>query len=132
MAAHSSILAWRIPWAGEPEGLGPRGHKSQTQLSNQHFLFHFQHLPAAPGLENNIQIPLGTVGPFHPKGRLTDNLCPAHILGTHPGSGSLATPATCKHYLTLPPARLADCPLFPGYLPTHHPVPGSQLALLTA
>ena len=30
MAAHSSILAWRIPWTEEPDGLracGPRGHK---------------------------------------------------------------------------------------------------------
>ena len=23
MAAHSSILAWEIPWTGEPEGLPP-------------------------------------------------------------------------------------------------------------
>ena len=23
MAAHSSILAWRIPWTEEPGGLGP-------------------------------------------------------------------------------------------------------------
>ena len=33
MAAHSSIVAWRIPWAEEPS----RVHgvaKSQTQLSN--------------------------------------------------------------------------------------------------
>ena len=25
MATHSSILAWRIPWTGEPGGLQPRG-----------------------------------------------------------------------------------------------------------
>ena len=27
MATHSSILAWEIPWAEEPEGLSPWGHK---------------------------------------------------------------------------------------------------------
>ena len=30
-ATHSSILAWEIPWT---EGYSPRGHKSQTQLSD--------------------------------------------------------------------------------------------------
>ena len=34
MAAHSSILAWRIPWTEEPGRLQSRGHKSQTGLSN--------------------------------------------------------------------------------------------------
>ena len=28
MATHSSILAWRVPWPGEPGGLySPQGHK---------------------------------------------------------------------------------------------------------
>ena len=27
MATHSSILAWKIPWTGEPGGLQPIGHK---------------------------------------------------------------------------------------------------------
>ena len=27
MAAHSGILAWRIPWTEEPGGLQPQGHK---------------------------------------------------------------------------------------------------------
>ena len=26
MAAHSSILAWRIPWTEEPGGYSPWGH----------------------------------------------------------------------------------------------------------
>ena len=34
MATHSSIIAWRIPWTGEPGGLQFMGHKSQTRLSN--------------------------------------------------------------------------------------------------
>ena len=33
MAAHPSILAWRIPWTKEPDGLQPTGsQKSWTQL----------------------------------------------------------------------------------------------------
>ena len=27
MAAHSSILAWEVPWTGEPGKLSPWGHK---------------------------------------------------------------------------------------------------------
>jgi len=35
MATHSSILAWRIPWAKESGRLySPSGCKSQTQLSD--------------------------------------------------------------------------------------------------
>ena len=35
MAAHSSVLAWRIPWTEEPGGLQSRElQKSQTQLSD--------------------------------------------------------------------------------------------------
>jgi len=33
MAAHSSVLAWKIPWIEEPEGLQPMRSQSQTQLS---------------------------------------------------------------------------------------------------
>ena len=32
MATCSSILAWRIPWTGEPEGLQSIGSQSYTQL----------------------------------------------------------------------------------------------------
>ena len=35
MATHSSILAWRIPWTEEPEGLQSVGHrKLDTTESN--------------------------------------------------------------------------------------------------
>ena len=35
MAAHSSILAWEIPWTEEPGGLyRPWDYKSQTRFSN--------------------------------------------------------------------------------------------------
>ena len=37
MAIHSSILAWKIPWTEEPDGLQSMGvTKSQTQLSDFH------------------------------------------------------------------------------------------------
>ena len=32
MAAHSSVLAWRIPGMGEPSGLPSMGLQSQTRL----------------------------------------------------------------------------------------------------
>ena len=32
MANHSSILAWRIPWTEETDGLQSLGSKSRTQL----------------------------------------------------------------------------------------------------
>ena len=36
MAAHSIILAWRIPWTEEPRGLQSTGSQSQTRLSDLH------------------------------------------------------------------------------------------------
>ena len=46
MAAHSGTLAWEIPWTEEPGGLhAVHGvAKSQTQLSNFTFTFHFHAL----------------------------------------------------------------------------------------
>ena len=37
MAAHFSILTWRIPWTKEPESNSPGLAKNQTRLSNFHF-----------------------------------------------------------------------------------------------
>ena len=34
MATHSSILAWKIPWADEPDGLQSMASQSQAQLSD--------------------------------------------------------------------------------------------------
>ena len=35
MATHSSVLAWEIPWTGEPGGLqSMASQKGQTQLSD--------------------------------------------------------------------------------------------------
>ena len=42
MALHSSTLAWKIPWTEKPGGLQSMGSlKSQTQLSDFTFTFHF-------------------------------------------------------------------------------------------
>ena len=38
MSAHSSILAWRIPWTEEPGRLQSMGLQSSTWLSNYHAL----------------------------------------------------------------------------------------------
>ena len=44
MAPHSSTLAWKIPWTGEPGGLQSMGSLSQTWLSNFTFTFHLHTL----------------------------------------------------------------------------------------
>ena len=43
MAAHSSTLAWKIPWMEEPGGLHGVA-EGQTQLSDFTFTFHFHAL----------------------------------------------------------------------------------------
>ena len=50
MAPHSSTLAWNIPWTEEPGGLQSNGvSKSQTQLSDFTFTFHFHALEEGNG-----------------------------------------------------------------------------------
>ena len=39
MAAHSSVLAWKIPWTEEPGGLPPMGSLRVSTRSNLHFRF---------------------------------------------------------------------------------------------
>ena len=39
MATHPSILAWKIPWTGEPGGQQSTGSQSQIWLSDWHFHF---------------------------------------------------------------------------------------------
>ena len=48
MAAHSSILAWRIPEMGEPGGLPSTGSHSQTRLtrlssSSKEYIYMYVH-----------------------------------------------------------------------------------------
>ena len=42
MATHSSILAWRIPWMEELDGLQSTGRKESDMTERHHF--HFQSL----------------------------------------------------------------------------------------
>ena len=44
MAPHSSILAWKITWTEEPGRLQSMGSRSQAQLSDFTFTFHFHAL----------------------------------------------------------------------------------------
>ena len=40
MAINSSILAWRIPWTEEPDGLHPMGHKESDTTEETAHLVH--------------------------------------------------------------------------------------------
>ena len=44
MAAHSSTLAWKIPWTKEPGRLQSMGSLSRARLSDFTFTFHFHAL----------------------------------------------------------------------------------------
>ena len=44
LAAHSSTLAWKLPWTEEPGRLQSMGSLSWTQLSDFTFTFHFHAL----------------------------------------------------------------------------------------
>ena len=43
MAAHSSILAWSIPWTEEPGGLQSWGPKESDTTERLTLSFHFHH-----------------------------------------------------------------------------------------
>ena len=66
MAAHSSPLAWKIPWTEEPGGAAVHGvAQSGTRLSNFTFTFHFHALEKAVATHSSVlawRIP-GTVEP---------------------------------------------------------------------
>ena len=55
MAAHSSTLAWKIPWTEEPGGLQSIGvAKSQTRLSDFAFTFHFHALEKEMATQSSV------------------------------------------------------------------------------
>ena len=58
MAPHSSTLAWKIPWTEEPGGAWQAAAhgvtKSQTQLSNFTFTFHFHALEKTMAIHSSI------------------------------------------------------------------------------
>ena len=53
--AHSSTLAWKIPWKEEPGGLQSMGSpKSWTRLSDFTFTFHFHALEKEMATHSNV------------------------------------------------------------------------------
>ena len=52
MAAHSSVLAWRIPGAGEPGGLQSMG--SRRVRHNERLHFHFPALEKAMAAHSSV------------------------------------------------------------------------------
>ena len=66
MATHSSTLTWKLPWMEEPGRLQSTGvTKSQTQLSDFTFTFHFH------ALEKEMAItPVFLPGESQGRGRL--------------------------------------------------------------
>ena len=73
MAPHSSTLAWKIPWTEEPGGLQSMGsQRSQTQLSDFTFTFHFHTLEKEMATHSSVlalRIPgMGEPGELPPMG----------------------------------------------------------------
>ena len=65
MAPHSSVLAWRIPWTGEPGGLySPQGHKESDTTER------LTQRPEKTGGEVLIWAPEGTRGGLGEHGAL--------------------------------------------------------------
>ena len=55
MATHSSTLAWKIPWMEEPGRAAVHEvAKSQTQLSDFTFTFHFHALEKAMAAHSSV------------------------------------------------------------------------------
>ena len=54
MATHSSVLAWKIPWMGEPGRLQSMGSLSQTRLRDFTFTFHFHALEKAMATHSSV------------------------------------------------------------------------------
>ena len=53
MATLSSILAWRIPWTEEPDGVKSMGLQRQTPLSTDTFLRDTLSQPHPPQVSNS-------------------------------------------------------------------------------
>ena len=91
MATHASMLAWKIPWTEEPDGLWSMGLQSWTQLSmytHRHWPRGFKLItPAAPRPLGSPFPPLQILGPSAPSlGPSSDSPIP----GSGPGP-----PASC-------------------------------------
>ena len=85
MAAHSSTLAWKIPWTEEPGGLQSMESLSRTRLSDFTFTFHFHALEKEMATHSSVlawRIPgTGQLGGLpsmglHRVGPMTEQLTP--------------------------------------------------------
>ena len=57
MAAHSSTLAWKLPWTEEPGQLQSMGvTKGQTRLSDFTFAFHFHALEKEMATHSSVLV----------------------------------------------------------------------------
>ena len=54
LAPHSSTLAWQIPWTEEPAAAVHGVAKSQTQLSDFTFTFHFHALEKEMATQSSV------------------------------------------------------------------------------
>ena len=54
MAAHSSTLAWKIPWAEEPGGLQSMGSLRVGRLSDFTLTFHFHALEKGMATHSSV------------------------------------------------------------------------------
>ena len=75
MAAHSSTLAWKIPWTEEPGGLQSMGslgvgHDRATSLSLFTFTFHFHALEKEMATHSSV-LPRESQGRGEPGGLLS-------------------------------------------------------------
>ena len=71
MPAHSTTLAWKIPWAEEPGRLQSMGSlRVGTRLSNFTFTFHFHALEKAMATHSSV-LAWGILGTGQPGGLLS-------------------------------------------------------------
>jgi len=54
MATHYSVLAWEIPWTGEPGGLQPMGLKRRIQLGDYTTTTTSTYYPSCPRIPCSI------------------------------------------------------------------------------
>ena len=67
MAPHSSTLACKVPWMGEPGGLQSMGLLSRTRLSDFTFTFHFHTLEKEMATHTSV-LAWGIPGMVEPDG----------------------------------------------------------------
>ena len=115
MAAHSSVLAWRIPGMVEPGGLQSVGSLRQTQLSYFTSTFHFHALEKKMATHSSVlawRIP----GTGEPGGLLSmGSQAVTELSYDHAGLGSLKCLCpSCNKASLVAPANAGDAGLILG------------------